>query len=171
MHTYNLRTKLHGEKTLAAETLKLLPIIERHIKAVSGMRISIQSGDSAKYTKAKEAFYAECAKVSKARIYLDSSHYSVWCKIDINERAPDAKESDFSVSYYYRSLWIGEIDRNTGEFVYKCDPASLVNDCNAILQTTESGLCIIRGQIADLKKQIDSLESSVSYSLKPVLEV
>jgi hypothetical protein len=171
MHTYNLRAKLHGEQTLAAETLKLIPIIERHLKAVSGMRIHIQSGDSAKFAKAKEAFYSECAKVSKARIYLDGSHYSMWCKIDINERAPDAKANDYSVSYYNRALWVGEIDRDKGEFTYKFDPSGLVDDCNAILQTTESGLHIIRGQIADLKKQIDSIESSVSYALKPILEV
>lgn len=135
------------------------------------MRIYIQSGDSAKYTKAKDAFYAECAKVSKARIYLDMSHSSVRCKIDINERAPDAKKHDFSVNYYNRSLWIGEIDRDKGEFVYKFEPASQIDDCNAVLKTTESDLSKIRGQIADLKKQIDSLESSVSYALKPVLEV
>jgi hypothetical protein len=176
-----MKTKtLHeGEQALFIELLKIIPLVEKHFKPLDGERVSIQSGMSAKYTKAASAFREECYEVVKAdprrfRIFADGNHLSVWIKADINLSDPDRPGT---CNYFNQGFHVGQVDSGswqgtpaTGAFTYEFKPEEFTDTCHKILDTSLEKLESIKDKISQAKKEIDQLLGSVPYQYKSVIE-
>lgn len=163
---YNAKDKYNGERDLAAEILKIIPLIEKHFKPFNGERALIQSGRSAKFEKVCKDFRDECEKISDARIYVDGSMYSMHVNIDIHR--PDTGKQ--SCSYYKDYLHIARLDHdNPQAFRYTFKPEESIKVREAILSTDFSTLERINSEIKQKRDDISTLKSSIPYTFKSLV--
>jgi len=161
---HNTAAQVHGEQTLARETLKVIPLIEKHFKPFDGQRAYIQSGESAAFKKVSKAFREEAATVTEAQVFTDNpGGMTVWIKIKLSE--PDPKSS--GCNYFDLSDRVGAIDSGdwnkapTGLFSYGFDAAELTGICNTVLNTALEDIQKARQHIEELKRQTAAAVAAV----------
>ena len=160
---YNINLKHHGEQSLAAEILKIAPLIEKHFKPFEGEKVSITTGNSAKFNKVCRAFYDEVTTISKARIYANVTRYSIWIKMDINEPS-----GDYGCNYFDQSVYLAETKDNA--FKYAFNRAGCESYCHKILNTSINDLEAAKATIAAKKKEISALVDSIPYAFHSLVE-
>jgi len=159
---------LNGEKSFAGKMLGVIPLIDEYFKSFDGERAAVKSGRSAKFQKVTDAFgekVNELMNDNAFRCYVGESVYFVYIKADVR-----VSNNSGSCSYFGNNVYIGELDRDSGVFKYTFDEEHYFDAYTKVLSITEESLEAKKAKIAELKKEIDGIESSIPYSIKEALK-
>lgn len=181
MSRTDIKTKLIGEQILAEVVQNVLPLIPQYFKPFDGKRARIQTGSSAAYKKLCSEFQrmAQNIKYDDGRtphIFVYTSDYSavVEVKIDI----PDPRAKGGGCIHFESGFHIAKIDSGTwetpatGNFIYEFIDdyrQTLDKTCADTLKLTTNDLVQKHERIKELKNMIESVEQSVPYVFKELL--
>lgn len=159
----DIAVKHHGEQSLAKEVLKIAPLIEKHFKTFTDCRVATTTGKSAKFYKVCKAFYDDVEAISKARVYVEDTTYSVWVKIDINESSGNS-----GCNYFHDSVYIGDIKENNLKYTFNFSGCE--KNRNEILATDITKLEEVWCAVVAKHKEIDVLVKTVPYVFNSLVE-
>jgi hypothetical protein len=156
----------NGEKSLAQEMMKILPLFDKYFRPFQGQRAITQTGRSKKFEKVCDAFLQECATLTDAHIWIETSRYSITFNAKIHR--PDSREHTSSVNYFSTYIFLGDLSGQN--FVYKFNITDQIQRYTDIINTSLQDLETAQSDVEMLKDSIDKIKGSIPYVFKDIFK-